>query len=97
MKRNELENFLDDHENSYLQFHEVRIKKSSRPDLHAFLILNELFPDEKNILFAAEHDEVRLNVNMDEFCKRTTKEIVLDLHRCGILYDKLNDFLFMYV
>ena len=76
------ENFNDD----YLKFERVENKRSKRPDLHAFLLLDELFPSHMDMICNAEHDEFWLNISDDD-AETLTDDQILELTRCGILWD----------
>lgn len=67
----------------YLKFDQVEPKLSSRPDLHAFLMLDALFPGTQSVVAAADHEIIYLA--FDEEQLDTLGESVLrDLHRCGV-------------
>jgi len=87
------EQFSDD----YIKFERVENKRSSRPDLHAFLLLNELVPGTNDMVSAAEHDEIFLSVEPEELNKVATDEQILELVRCGIRYNSSHDCLCMFV
>ena len=44
----------------FLKFDRVENKRSQRSDLHAFLLLDELFPCDSDIVNHAEHDQIWL-------------------------------------
>ena len=79
----------------YSKFDRISNKKSNRPDLHAFLMLDELFPDNKDIVACAEHDEIWLNVEKKQIESLTDEQIV-ELCRCGVRYDGQNNSLCMF-
>ena len=71
----------------FLGFEEhVENKRSNRPDLHAFLLLDELFPDNKDIVCSAEHDEIWLSINDDQVETLTDAQII-ELSHCGVRHD----------
>ena len=80
----------------FLEFKDVKPKLSQRPDLHAFLLLDQLCPGKGDIIACAEHDEFWLDVDVEELAKVITKEQVIDLVRCGVRYDKRVDSLAMF-
>jgi uncharacterized radical SAM superfamily Fe-S cluster-containing enzyme len=96
MTRDEIENFLNNHEEDFLDFDSVKDKKSNRADLHAFIILDSLFPSDNDIIANSEHEIIFIDVDVDEFCDKITEDVLLDLHRCGILYNTRDDAIFMY-
>ena len=83
-----LESFFDRHSKEYLKFERIENKRSTRPDLHAFLLLEELAPAEKegqDMVCAAEHDIIYLVSNLSLVAKNATDEQLLELHRCGVM------------
>lgn len=80
-------------DDEYLKFERIENKRTQRPDLHAFLLLDEMFPGTTDMVTCAEHDEFwlepegRLNLLSDEQ--------ILELVRCGVRYDALCDCLAM--
>jgi hypothetical protein len=68
----------------YIKFDRVEGKRSTRPDLHAFLLLAELFPGDSDMVAAAEHDEIYLDVESDQLAEVATRELVIELTRCGV-------------
>lgn len=83
-------------DNEYLNFDAVQDKRSYRPDLHAFLLLDDLFPNPgTDMVAAAEHDEFWLDVCDDKIAKLTDDQI-LELVRCGVRYDSDVDSLAMF-
>lgn len=63
----------------------VTNKRSKRPDLHAFLLLDELIPGRtRDIVAAASHDEIFLDVNLEELAAVITAEQIKELSCCGV-------------
>jgi hypothetical protein len=60
---------------------------SRRPDINAFLLLDRLVPGKLDIICHSEHDEITLDIDVDELNKVGTEEDALDLIRCGVRYD----------
>ncbi len=85
---------FDKCDDNYLKFELVENKKSIRPDLHAFLLLNELFPRDRDIVCGATHDEIWLDVDSEEI-NTISDEVVLELVRCGVMFG--DDGLYMFV
>lgn len=69
----------------YLEFGRVEKKRSSRPDLHAFLMLDELFPSHRDMVCAASHDEIYLDIEESQ-ASSLTDEQILELIRCGVRF-----------
>ena len=84
--------------NDYLKFERIKNKKATRPDVHAFILLEELFPSENNIdlIECAEHDIYYFSVEGEQLNK-LTDEHILELVRCGISYDEEFDCLISHV
>jgi hypothetical protein len=79
-----LREFFVEHQDEYLKFDRIKDKLSQRPDLHAFLLLDRLVPGTHDMVSAAEHDEVWLDVDPEKLCTVATEEQLIDLHRCGV-------------
>jgi hypothetical protein len=93
----ELEAFWEAHSNEYLRFERIENPLSRCRDLHAFLLLNKLVPGSRDIICAAEHDAVWLETKVRELLKIATESELIDLHRCGVMYDSENELLQMWV
>lgn len=71
----------------FLGFEEkVKDKRSQRADLHAFMLLDELFPGSGDMVTGAEHDEIWLDIE-DEQVETLTDEQILELSWCGVRHD----------
>lgn len=92
----EVNELFEKHIEEHLKFDRVEHKMCSRPDLHAFLLLDMLFPSNGDIVCAASHDQIYLDVSQDQM-NELTEENIIDLLRCGILYDQETDSLFSFV
>lgn len=92
-----IKEIFDKHEDEFLKFNRVENKRSSRPDIHAFLLLNELVPHESSMVSAAEHDEIFLGVSPDELARcLVTEDQIIELIRCGVRLDSSTDSLMMF-
>ena len=81
----------------YCKFEKVEDKKSSRPDIHAFMLLDCIFESSgRDIVAAASHDVIYLEPSGEEISKLSSDQ-VLELTRCGVMYDSENDCLSMFV
>lgn len=79
------------------KFERVENKLSSRPDLHAFILLNQIVPGTSRMISAAEHDEYFLDVEIDALeIAGITEAQVLELIRCSVRYDEDNDCLALF-
>ena len=81
---------------SFLRFECVETKKSNRPDLHAFLLLNELFPKNRDMVSGAGHDQIWLDVS-EEDIEKLSDENILEISRSGVFYDYESNALSMFV
>lgn len=80
----------------YLKFERVENKRSNRPDLHAFLLLDELQPNTRDMVSASEHDEIWLDIDCEKLLETITDAQILELVRCGVLYYEDSDSLGMF-
>lgn len=87
---------FDKHDEEFLKFERVANKQASRSDVHAFVLLDRLFPGQTDLLCSAEHDQVWLGISTEEISK-LTEEQVIELLRCGVTYDNETDSLTTYV
>lgn len=69
-------------------------RRHARPDLCAFLYLSEKFPSDFDMVSAAEHDEIFLDIETDQI-ETLTQDDVTYLLRCGVHYSE--DSLAMFV
>ncbi len=80
----------------YMKFGKIENKRSDRPDLHAWLLLDELFPNPgQDMVSAAEHDQIWLDVDGEQL-ETLTDDQILELLRCGVMHDDEHDCLFMF-
>ncbi len=75
----------------FLKFDRIEKKLSTRPDLHAFLLLDSLCHGTHDMVSAAEHDEIFLEADPGKIADAATREQIIDLNRCGVRYDHDND------
>jgi hypothetical protein len=92
-----MRNPFEKYEDEYICFERVQNKRSNRPDLHAFLLLDELVPGKFDMISCAKHDEIYLEVNVEDLLDAATEEQLLELHRSGIRYDSETESLAMFV
>ncbi len=94
----DLDAFFEKHDGEYGEFEKIKNKKSQRPDVHAFLLLDELVPvkGNKDMVRDAEHDKIWLDTDVAKLVKVATDEQLIELRRCGVLYDNGYDALFMF-
>lgn len=85
-------------EREYGYFDRVQNKTATRPDLHAFILLDRLFPSDNgsDIVSAAEHDEIYLGIEHSDLLK-LSEENIIELMRCGVRWDAHYEALCMFV
>ena len=78
------------YEDEYLCFRHVANKFSRRPDMHAFILLDKLIPGDgmSDLITATEHDQFFIGIEPEALATVATEEIILELVRCGIVYDE---------
>lgn len=84
-----LEALYEKHEDEFCKFDRVKNKSTTRGDLHAFLLLDRLIPSPTgcDIVSAANHDEIYLDTDPEEFVKVATEDHVIEIMRCGVRFD----------
>ncbi len=87
----QIEDWFKRHDEQYLQFNQIPdyAKKSQRPDLCAFIYLNEGLPTVERSLYvidSAGHDKVYLGWNRASL-SHLTEEDVIYLLRCSIRFN----------
>lgn len=88
---------FEKHNDDYLKFERVENKRHQRPDLCAFLLLDELLPnDGSDMVCAAAHDEIFLDADCEKLAEVATEDDILTLTRCGVRYDSETDSLAMF-
>lgn len=78
---------FEKHEDKYLEDEYIKYTVTQRRDLHAFLIIDQLCPGEKDLISAAEHDTYYISVELEELAKNITEDHVIELIACGVLYE----------
>lgn len=72
----------------YLKFDRIVEPLHPRPDICAFLYLDNLFPKSRDMISASEHDKFFLDIDCEEFAKIATDEHIIFLLRCGVHYSE---------
>ena len=94
----DLDATFEKYNGDYMEFERVENKLHSRPDICAFLLLDKLLPnDGRDMVCAAEHDEVYLDADCEKLAEVATEDDILTLTRCGVHYDSGTDGLAMFV
>jgi hypothetical protein len=82
-------------DDDYLKFDLIENKLSTRPDIHAFILLDEIFPDKRDMVCAAGHDIIWLDVEYEQL-EALSDDQILELTRCGVRHDKESGLLSMF-
>lgn len=95
----DLESTFEKFDEEYIKFGHVENPPSSRPDLCAFITLDRLLPGPsgRDLVSAAEHDEIWLDVDTTQLAEVATEDDILLLVRCGVRLDTDIDSLALYV
>ncbi len=90
---------FEKHEGEYRQFERVQHPLSKRPDIHALMCLDLLFPSESGesvMIGAVCNDGIYLELNKEQISSLSENQVI-DLTRCGVIYDEERKLLMMYV
>ncbi len=87
---------FEKHNDEYCKFDRINKPLSRRPDIHAFLLLDKLFPGTDKIIDGAGLYEIYLNVELSDI-EQITEEDIIDLMRCGVGYNSSTDTLCMFI
>lgn len=87
MRTRELRELFEAHRDEYIKFDRVSNPRSKRPDLHAFLLLDELVSGNRDIISCAWHDNIGLDIDLSDLAEVITEEQVIELIRCGVRID----------
>jgi hypothetical protein len=77
--------------NKTMEFEEMEhpIKKAfRRRDLCAFVKLNQIISGDTDIISCAEHDQIWLEVELEELAKKITEEDIYFLTACGVFINE---------
>lgn len=83
-----IKELFEKHDEESCQFDRIKEKKTNRPDLQAFLILDSIIPSDYDIISASEHDEFFLDIDLEVLAAKATEEQIIDLIRCGVRYSE---------
>lgn len=99
MTLEEMAAMFESHDSEYGKFDLIDEKRSRRPDMHAFLLLDSLFDSESaqgDMVSAAEHDCFYLALNPTDVASAISEPQVIELIRCGVMLDEEIDFFRMF-
>lgn len=91
-----LKEVFDKFEDDYGRDEDIAVRLSGRPDLNAFMLLDQLQPESADMISASEHDEFFLSIDCEKLAEVITEEQVRDLVRCGVMYSDGYESLTMY-
>ena len=80
----------------YLKFDRIENPLHPRRDVCAFIRLDQLVPGKRDMVAAAEHDEIYLDVDPQQLAAVATQEDIVYLHRCGVRLSSETDSLSMF-
>jgi len=92
-----LEELFAENCDEFLEFERIENPKHRRPDICAFIMLDELLPGDRDMVSSASHDEIFLDVDCNDLAEIATEEQIRDLIRCGIRYSNECGCLCMFV
>jgi hypothetical protein len=94
----DLREAFERHNANYGEFDLIKNPLHPRPDLCAFILLDKLVPKPgRDMVTAAEHDEIYLVTDCDQLAAVATDDDILMLVRCGVRYDPSLGALAMFV
>jgi hypothetical protein len=100
MTPEEFAGYFKQHDDEFLKFGLVENRRSSRRDLHAFLLLDELLPlrgeFDGDIVSGAGHDQIWLDIDVTRLAEVITEDQIIELLRSGVMFDDHDDGLSMY-
>lgn len=91
-----LKEIFNKYQDEYLYFNRIENKLSRTRDIHAFLILDNLTQENYPLIRAAEHDEIYFETEPEKL-KNVDEKVIIDLIRCGVVYDEKYNCLKMYI
>lgn len=89
MTHSEMIDAFDRHEDEYLKFERIGTPLHRRRDI-CILLMFDAMPSSasgRDIIGGASHDEIWFDLDMEEFAKCATDDLICDLRRCGVHYD----------
>lgn len=99
MTTQEMADLFEKQNKEYLQFANVIVRFCNRPDLHAMILLNEIADDDCSDIVCRAPDtynEFAFRLDVDNIAANITEEQIIDLIRCGVMYDKQHNILTMF-
>lgn len=95
----EMKAFFSAHaETDHSKFEKIDDKRSKKPDVHAFLLLDSMFPDDPRPLISnTGHDFINFHIDLEKLADKITEEQIIELVRCGVSCYKSDDWLSKFV
>lgn len=89
MTTSEIEQMFEKHEDESHHFDRVDKKRAWRADVHALILLDELFPnvESSDMISSAEHDQIWLAPSTEQLLEKLTEDHIIELRRCGVWWD----------
>lgn len=87
MKLSEMAVLFEKHADEHIKFERIENPPSKSPDLCAFLLLDRLAPSDRDIVSAANHDEIWLSTDIAKLAEVASEDDIVYLVRCGVRYD----------
>lgn len=91
MTLQEMQDLFEKYNDLYLKFDIIKNPKSKRPDLHAFILLDELQPGTSDMISASTHDEFYLNIDTEVLAQYINEDQIKELIACGVRYSEYDD------
>jgi len=90
---------FEKHNDEYMKFEKIpqskRDKfKTKRSDLFAFLMLDKLFPNKKDIIKYVYYEIIFLNITKEEI-ETLQEDDIIELIRCGVCFNTEYDYLYI--
>lgn len=101
MTENQLEELFEKHSDEFLEFERIENPKHTRSDLCAMLMISEIqsryYPEKRfsKMISWAGHEEIYLDVDVEEISEYITKQEIIDLIRCGVRFEESNFAMFV--
>lgn len=103
MTSEQIDKFMDEQEDEALKFDRVENKRHARPDIHAMLLMDEVYPGTRDMVSAAEHDQIWFNIEGEsdpetyETHWKFSEAQLVELLRCGIYFDSDTESFYSFV
>jgi len=99
MSIEELGKIFNDYNHEYLEFERIQNPPCSFPDLCGLNMLHSLDitnDNKKDMLYGSDHRIVYLSMDPYNVLSKITKEKIIYLLRCGILYDSIHKHFYIF-